>query len=203
MPDRLLSMDGGDFEDGGSEGSAPQELRAAVWLEESWPRLLAYAQKTTMRAIAVHYDAEDVLQEAIVRALKNPESLKGLRNVNAFERWMKRVIQNRVLDLRRMISVREDVWPAQTSGGDEPDGDWDQLAGIPGRMSPEQTSFVTARQGYGDVVARELRPLSFEEHISVLMRDVLLMNWCAISATLGRTTNGAKSLRHRARGRFL
>ena len=200
MPDRLIGIAvGGD----GGEAWDSQRILLAGWVAEVHPRLLAFAKGHLMRALSPHFEAEDVLQDAIVRVWKNPENTQRLNGVQAFERWMKRVILNRVLDLRRMLGVRDKVWPAGVSGGEAESDEWDQLDRIPSRSSAGDAAGLTARQGCGDGVARELGFLRFEEHICVLMRDVMEMDWRSVAAALRRSTNGAKSLRHRARGRFL
>lgn len=151
-----------------------------------------------MKVLTVHYDAEDVLQDAFMRAWSNMDKAGEMHSSRSFILWMRRIIHNRVLDLRRRFAVREVVWPASVTGAG--DGEADVLESLT-QEAVAADHRAGPIPGEVDDAVVELKLLPFEEQLCVLMRDVLHVEWKAVAATVSRTVDASKSLRFRARGR--
>jgi DNA-directed RNA polymerase specialized sigma24 family protein len=175
-----------------------EDFPIELWMEKHQSELLGFTSRKLMKALEVHYDPEDVLQDAFLRAWDKRAEAGEMPSSRSFVLWMRKIIHNRVLDLRRRLTVREKVWPASVTGAANGEGDVLE-------MLTENVSAGDYRAGpipgeVDDAVV-ELKLLPFEEQLCVLMRDVLKVEWKAVAVTVSRTVEASKSLRFRARGR--
>ena len=123
------------------------------------PRMYALAYSLLGRRPEFRTDAEDVLQESLLGALKSAKRFEGRSSLST---WLGRIVANQVLALRRYKKVRKadsfDESLAQPSAAPSPDAKVD-VDRILQSLSEEHRHIV---------VLRELQGLSYEEIATVL-----------------------------------
>lgn len=77
-------------------------------------RLVAFAR----RIIGDHHEAEDVVQETLIRAR---ERRGTLRDASRFESWLFRICRHTAIDHLRGRQVRRGVWAAMSAGSTRPE----------------------------------------------------------------------------------
>ena len=94
-----------------------KQERIETVFRESGPRLLAWLRSR------VGDDAPDILQDVVVRALANLDTLEAVRDLGA---WVWRAVRNRVIDLWRSREFRGRVGAEDGEGdlGDLVDDAW-------------------------------------------------------------------------------
>ncbi len=80
------------------ERARNDEIEAFQLLTERYKRKIYY---TALSVVGNHHDAEDLLQDTLLQALK---SIGRLRNPEGFGSWVLRIAFNRSIDLRRRRS---------------------------------------------------------------------------------------------------
>jgi len=178
--------------DWGSDAAAPGAALLAQWIENTRPALLSYARHCVSSELGTHVEAEDVLHDSLLAAWRARDDLPVF-DTDAFSRWMRRVIRNRTFELLRYQGTRR----ASSSAH-------------PSRRGPEAIDDPEARVGNevssgreeADRLAANIRRLSLEEHLCVVMHDLAGLSWEVVAAALGRSVDGAKAVRRRARAKL-
>lgn len=83
-----------------------EDSRPEAWLEEEIRRLLPRLMATAVRLTRDHVDAEDLVAEAVVKALENLETLEDR---DALDAWMCRIVTNTFISEQRSASARRET----------------------------------------------------------------------------------------------
>ena len=135
-------------------------------------------------------DAEDLTQEAFVRAFRNFEDYEGDK---PFENWIYRIVTRLFLDLRRSRNRRiqavsyDALWNT-----DQDDSVAFQIADE--SMSPEKTLY---EKTYSEDVERVLNMLTPEQRLLVTLADVEGMPHRDIAEIIGSPVGTIRSRLHR------
>lgn len=122
-------------------------------------RLFALAYSLLGRRPEHYADAEDILQEALLGALKSAPRFEGRSSLST---WLSRIVANQVLAFRRYRKVRRaDAFDEATT---RPESDPDNSA----RLDVEKMLAALSEEHRDVIVLRELQGLSYEEISQVL-----------------------------------
>ena len=141
------------------------------------PALMAHAR----RIVGGHHDAEDVVQDAFMRAHR---ALHADERPIALAAWLHTIVRNRALDrLRRARPQASFEDAARLHAAD---------------ASGEPEHVLARREALGDLVGG-LRALPRRQREAVLMHEFEGASHAAIGRRLGVSEAGSKTLLHRAR----
>ena len=147
-------------------------------LPELRPKLHRYCARMTGSVI----DGEDVMQEALVKAI---ESFSQLQSIAQMQGWLFRIAHNTALDfLRRRARLEAARFE------EEPD------------MIADPVN-VTERRAIADASLRTFMRLPVAQHGSVILMDVLGHSLEEISEVLDSSVPAVKAALHRGRARLL
>ncbi|MFL6650530.1 MAG: sigma-70 family RNA polymerase sigma factor [Sulfurifustaceae bacterium] len=163
-----------------TDSAAAGEARAAFerLLGELRPKLHRYCARMTGSVI----DGEDVMQEALVKAL---EALAAAGPIAQPEAWLFRIAHNTALDFLRR-RARQNA----TYSGEEPD-----MIADPTRTADERVAAAAS--------LRTFMRLPVTQRGSVILMDVLGHSLEEISDVLGASIPAVKAALHRGRTRLL
>ncbi len=122
-------------------------------------------------------DAEDIVQEACLRLLRNPD----VRNVEA---WLARVVTNASLDRLRQIGALRETYI----------GPW-----LPEPVLETEETPSDRELDISFAVMRSLEALSPLERAAFFLHDLFDMDFETVGETLGRSSAAARKLASRAR----
>ena len=174
---------------------AQTAARLSEWIRATESSLLRYTRQCLGSRLMAHYDPADILQDSYCSTWKALDRA-GIGDEEAFVRWMKRVLRNRVFDLMRQVAVRnergQEMDPAGQSDpvalAKKPDGScWGEQACVDGDL---------------DSILLKLTELSPEQRLCLILRDIVGTEWRVTAAIMGYSVLGAKSVGNRARGRI-
>lgn len=139
--------------------------------------LRARLVRLAYRYLGTVTDAEDIVQEACLRLLRNPD----VRNTEA---WLARVVTNVSLDRLRQIGARRETYI----------GPW-----LPEPVFDEEENPSDRELDVSFAVMRTLEALSPLERAAFFLHDLFDMDFEAVGETLERTPAAARKLASRAR----
>ncbi|MCB1021983.1 MAG: sigma-70 family RNA polymerase sigma factor [Bryobacterales bacterium] len=156
--------------------------RAAFRLiaERHGPALFRYARSLT----AHREDAEDVLQEALLAALR---TIAGFRGEASLRTWLFTILRHSAYRLNR-----------RQSQAPQASGDLETLGRAAGWGGDDPETLVSLAEDRGRL-ERALRSLDADDREILLLRDVEGMSGEQASAVLGLSLAAMKSRLHRAR----
>jgi RNA polymerase sigma-70 factor (ECF subfamily) len=140
--------------------------------------LLAYARRLLGGA---HHDAEEVVQDAFVRAL---HALRADDRPIALRSWLYVIVRNRAVD---------DLRRPRRGGGIDPD---EAMLPAPGGDPFER---IMARERFDGVVAA-IRRLPARQRAALVMRELDGRTHEEVGVLMGISAGASKTLLHRARG---
>lgn len=136
-------------------------------------RYQSRAQSVALRVLRSEHEAEDVVQEAFVKAYLSIQSFKG---TSKFYTWLYRIVFNMAIDFRRK---------KQRRGGDTKEYVEELLASETLEISGKIPEAQVGDRQLLSIVQKAMRELS-EEHRSVLcMREVDGLSYEEIASLLG------------------
>lgn len=138
-------------------------------------------------------DAEDLLQDLLIKVYQRPEDLDGVERIRP---WLTRVMYRMFIDNRRRYA-RSPIHLAVDNTSEEGDSLYDNIpceAPIP----EEQRS----RQDQSKILGRALNRLSEDHRLVVMLHDVEGFTLEEISTVLDSPIGTLKSRIHRARARL-
>src|SRR4051794_244086 len=141
------------------------------------PRLVAFARQLLGGA---HHDAEEVVQDAFVRALR---ALRADEREMALKAWLFTIVRNRALDVLRRPVRTTDIDPHTP------------LLRDPGADPSERF----ARSEALDALVADLKRLPERQRTALVMHEMGGASHKAIGRRLDVTTGGSKALVSRAR----
>jgi RNA polymerase sigma-70 factor (ECF subfamily) len=141
------------------------------------PRLLAYARQLLGGA---HHDAEEVVQDAFVRAL---HALRADDRAMALKAWLYTIVRNRALDVLRRPVRTTDIEPHAAVLRDVSDDPHERFA----------------RAEELDALVAGLKRLPERQRTALVMHEMGGASHRAIARRLDVTTGGSKALVSRAR----
>ncbi len=145
-----------------------------------------------LRSLGSREDAEDVTQEAFLKAYR---SLGSFRGDCKFSVWLYRIVSNLCLDQLRARKRR----PTQSLTVENDDGEEDQLEIPDEHFSPEK---LLDRKLTRQAVQRGLASLPDDSRQILLLREIRGMSYEEIGQTLGLEPGTVKSRIFRARKRL-
>ena len=151
-----------------------------------------YVYNLALRALGNAQDAEDVTQEAFLKAYR---SLASFRGESKFSVWLYRIVSNLCLDLLRARKRRA----AQSLTVENEDGEDEELPVPDDRFSPEH---LLDRKLTREAVQHALEHLSDEARQILLLREIRGLSYEEIAATLSLDIGTVKSRIFRARKRL-
>ncbi|WP_242893085.1 sigma-70 family RNA polymerase sigma factor [Actinomadura litoris] len=162
-----------------------EEEQLAARFEDQRPYLHAIA----FRVLGSHADADDAVQEAWLRLVRN-----GGGDIEDLRGWLTTVTGRICLDVLRRRGTRGEQ-PLELDIGAlqrEPAGG--------ARLDPEEEAVLAESVGLALYVVMDA--LTPAERVSFVLHDVFEVPFDAIAAVLGRSTAASKMLASRARGRL-
>jgi RNA polymerase sigma-70 factor, ECF subfamily len=141
------------------------------------PRLLAYARQLLGGA---HHDAEEVVQDAFVRALR---ALRADDREMALKAWLYTIVRNRALDVLRRPVRTTDIEPHALTLRDS---------------APDPCERYVRSEEIGALVAG-LKRLPERQRTALVLHEMGGASHQAIAERLAVTTGGSKALVSRAR----
>jgi RNA polymerase sigma-70 factor (ECF subfamily) len=146
------------------------------------PNLVPVVSRARLVRLAYRYlgtvsDAEDIVQEACLRLLHNPD----VRNAEA---WLARVVTNASLDRLRQIGARRETYI----------GPW-----LPEPVIETEETPFNRELDISFAVMRTLEALSPLERAAFFLHDLFDMDFKTVGETLGRSPVTARKLASRAR----
>ncbi|MGZ8688263.1 MAG: sigma-70 family RNA polymerase sigma factor [Gaiellaceae bacterium] len=157
--------------------------RLAAHFEEHRAHLRAVAY----RILGSRAEADDAVQEAWLRLSRSEVS--GIENLGG---WLTTVVARICLDMLRSRTSRRE----QPTGMDVPE----PAAGASAGGDPESEAVLA--DSLGTALLAVLDTLSPAERVAFVLHDVFAIPFDEIGLVLGRSTNAAKQLASRARGRL-
>ena len=142
-----------------------------------------------LRSLGNPQDAEDVTQEAFLKAYR---SLSSFRGDSKFSVWLYRIVSNLCLDLLRAKQRR----PVQSLTVENDEGEVDELEISDEHFSPEK---LLDRKLTRESVQRGLASLPDDSRQILLLRELQGMSYEEIGETLGLEPGTVKSRIFRAR----
>ncbi len=142
-----------------------------------------------LRSLGNPQDAEDVMQEAFLKAYR---SLSSFRGDSKFSVWLYRIVSNLCLDLLRAKQRR----PVQSLTVENDEGEVDELEISDEHFSPEK---LLDRKLTRESVQRGLASLPDDSRQILLLRELQGMSYEEIGDTLGLEPGTVKSRIFRAR----
>lgn len=142
-----------------------------------------------LRSLGNPQDAEDVTQEAFLKAYR---SLSSFRGDSKFSVWLYRIVSNLCLDLLRAKQRR----PMQSLTVENDEGEVDELEISDEHFSPEK---LLDRKLTRESVQRGLASLPDDSRQILLLRELQGMSYEEIGDTLGLEPGTVKSRIFRAR----
>ena len=142
-----------------------------------------------LRSLGNPQDAEDVTQEAFLKAYR---SLSSFRGDSKFSVWLYRIVSNLCLDLLRAKQRR----PVQSLTVENDEGEVDELEISDEHFSPEK---LLDRKLTRESVQRGLASLPDDSRQILLLRELQGMSYEEIGDTLGLEPGTVKSRIFRAR----
>ncbi len=164
------------------------DLTAAGELLEHYQGL---AYTTALRLLGERTEAEDITQEALIRAYTH---LADLRDDDGFGPWLRRIAVNLSLNvLRRRGRLRFEP----LDGDDGPEGDAAPREFVDaGQRTPEERALDADRLAAVDALVQRL---PVEQRVSLLLRDVYDYDMAEVAALQGCGLSAAKMRVSRAR----
>ncbi|AQZ70391.1 RNA polymerase subunit sigma-70 [[Actinomadura] parvosata subsp. kistnae] len=160
-----------------------EELAAAFEDQRSYLHAMAY------RLLGSHADADDAVQEAWLRLVRN-----GAEGIGELRGWLTTVTVRICLDVLRRHGVRREQ-PLELEVGMLPrDAVWEAGA------DPEQEALLAESVGLALYVVMDV--LTPAERVAFVLHDVFEVPFDGVAAILGRSTAATKMLASRARGRL-
>jgi RNA polymerase sigma-70 factor, ECF subfamily len=165
------------------------------------PELLAYCY----RMLGSLHDAEDQLQETMIRAWRSYGQFEGRASVRT---WLYRIATN--CCLRALENRGRRPFPAGLGGPSDPDGPLDQarpevpwLEPFPDVLldaeSADPAAIVTSRQDVRLALIAALQYLPGRQRSVLILRDVLMWRAAEVAELLGTSTVAVNSVLQRAR----
>lgn len=155
------------------------------------------------RMLGSFHDAEDVLQDSLLKAWRNLHSYKGQAS---FRTWMFRVVTNACLDglrVRRRRVLPQDVGPARNAsqGLGTPRDDIPWLEPYPDSFLPSSTpdAVMEMRESVRLAFVRVLQVLPPRQRAALILRDVLDWSASEVAEALGTSVAAVNSALQRAR----
>lgn len=155
------------------------------------------------RMLGSYHDAEDVVQDAQLKAWRSLSTYKGR---STFRTWMLKVATNACLDAlrsRRRRVLPTDVGavgdPSEGLGIERPDIPW--LEPYPDAHLPtaDPAAQMEIRESVRLAFIRALQVLPPRQRAALILRDVLDWSASEVAATLGTSVGAVNSLLQRAR----
>ena len=143
--------------------------------------LIGYAR---MVLAGAHHDAEEVVQDAFVRAHRALRRSDGTREM-ALRPWLHTIVRNRALDQLR-------------SGNLRPTTDLEPHAGVLRAMHADPASAIQRRERLDEVVGA-LGDLPTRQRQAIVLHELDDQSHSQIGRVLGVTRGASKALVHRAR----
>lgn len=171
--------------------------KAATGDKESF-RLLVERYEQRARRVAYEVvlnteDAEDVVQEAFVKAYL---SMKNFRGDSSFYTWIYRIVYNVAIDFKRKIS-RERRFGANGAQNNNGNGTA-VVESVPSFITPQ---YELERKEYARRIQEALSGLSEEHRTVMLLREVDGMRYEQIAEVVGVSKGTVMSRLHYARKR--
>ena len=165
------------------------------------PELLAYCY----RMLGSVHDAEDQLQEILVRAWRSYGQFEGRASLRT---WLYRIAANSCL--RALENRSRRPLPAGLGGPADPDGPLDPAAAGVGWLEPfpdvllaaesaDPAAIVTSRQDLRLALIAALQYLPGRQRSVLILRDVLMWRAAEVAELLGTSTVAVNSVLQRAR----
>lgn len=171
-----------------------EAFRAAV-AQFSGPML------ATARAIAGTADAEDIVQEAWLTVY---QKIDGFERRSSLATWLQRIVTNRALSRLRKggREISQADLPVHESGPDwfDAKGNWATAPPAWSASSPE--ALLTADE-LQECMDKHLLLMPEHQRAVLVMRDMQVLSFEEICATLELSTANARVLLHRARSRLM
>lgn len=145
-----------------------------------------------LRTLGNREDAEDVTQEAFLKAYRSLDSFRG---DSKFSVWLYRIVSNLCLDLLRSRQRK----PTQSLTVEDDDGETDELEISDDHFSPEK---LLDRKLTRESVQRGLASLPDDARQILLLRELQGMSYEEIGQTLDLEPGTVKSRIFRARKRL-
>ncbi len=161
-------------------------------------RYQSRAQSIAIGVIGSREDAEDIVQEAFLKAFRNLNSFRGQ---SSFYTWFYRIVFNLAIDLSRKRYRRSESSMGDHSAIDalslsSPADASDFMGSIP---NPDQ---VMQRTDLGKEIRKAIGGLSPEHRAVILLREVEGLSYSEISDVVGCSKGTVMSRLHHARKRL-
>jgi RNA polymerase sigma-70 factor (ECF subfamily) len=152
------------------------------------------------RLFRARFDSSDVVQEALVRAVKGLDAWHGTDEPQLV-RWLQEIVQNTFVDLMRKHSAdRRD--PRREQSIHDAAGDEDTpLAAYLAASQPGPSTLATRREELLRLAAA-VDQLPDAERDAVIAHYILELPLAEVAARLGRTVKGAACLVYRGKERL-
>jgi RNA polymerase sigma-70 factor, ECF subfamily len=168
------------------------------------PELLAYCY----RMLGSLHDAEDQLQETLIRAWRSYGQFEGRSSLRT---WLYRIATNSCL--RALENRGRRPLPAGLGGPADPDGPLDPVATEVRWLEPfpdvlldaeltDPAAIVTSRQDLRLALIAALQYLPGRQRSVLILRDVLMWRAAEVAELLGISTAAVNSVLQRARARL-
>jgi RNA polymerase sigma-70 factor (ECF subfamily) len=156
------------------------------------------AHSIALGVVGSREDAEDVVQEAFLKAFRNLGSFRGQ---SSFYTWFYRIVFNLAIDLSRKRYRKSESSMGDTAAMDSltmhSAGDAsDFLGSVP---NPDQ---VFQRNDLGKSIAKALDSLSSEHRAVIMLREIEGLSYSEISDVVGCSKGTVMSRLHHARKRL-
>jgi RNA polymerase sigma-70 factor (ECF subfamily) len=152
------------------------------------------------RLFRARFDSSDVVQEALVRAVKGHDGRHGTDDAQLV-RWLQTVVQNTLVDLvREHGAARRDPHLEQTICGAAGDGDTPLGAYLAAAQPGPST--LAARQEELLQLAAAVDQLPDAERDAVIAHFILELPLAEVAARLNRTVKGVAGLLYRGKERL-
>jgi RNA polymerase sigma-70 factor (ECF subfamily) len=201
-PGEFLLGGGSPGPGGAAAGPMPGGEDFARLTDPLRPELLAYCY----RMLGSVHDAEDQVQETLVRAWRSYGKFQGRSSLRT---WLYRIATNTCL--RALENRSRRPLPAGLGGpSSDPDGPLDAVRpevpwlepfpdALLGAESADPATIVTARHGMRLALIAALQYLPGRQRAVLILRDVLMWRAAEVAELLGLSTPAVNSLLQRAR----